>query len=41
MSFTYNDKDMGVVYKDIPDKVVPAICVYARIELMCTKYKFE
>ena len=35
----YNDKNMGVVFSDIPKNIVPTISTYTAIELMCTKYE--
>ena len=37
----YNDKDMGVIYRDIPDKILPAVSLSLSVELLCTKYEFE
>ena len=36
----YNDKDLGVVFQNVPDKVVPAVTIHSCKELVCTKYKF-
>ena len=43
MSVMYNDKETKsvVVFDNIPDQVVPAICTRNRLQLMCTKYEFE
>ena len=40
MSLMYNDKDFAVIYKNIPDKVRPAICVCEPVEFTGTKYEF-
>lgn len=41
MSFMYNDQDMGIIFTNLPDKVVPAIGIHSSsFELKCTKYQF-
>lgn len=37
----YNDKDMGIIYTDIPDKIVPTLCACSNIELKCNAYVFK
>lgn len=37
----YNEKDMGVVYRELPDKIHAAISVYYPAEFVCTKYYLE
>ena len=39
IGFMYNDVDQGVVFKNNPDKLVPAVCVCSPMELMCAKYE--
>lgn len=37
----YNDKDIGVIHKNIPSQLVPAISIYTGVELKCTKYELK
>ena len=39
MSLIYNDGDIATVFENIPNEIVPAICLYAPIELKCSKYE--
>ena len=39
ITLVYNDKDMGIIYRDIPEKIHAAISVYFPVEILCTKYE--
>ena len=41
MNLMYNDKDIGIIYDHIPDKIQPAICIYDSLDIQCTKYEFH
>ena len=40
IDFMFNDKYIDVAFHDMPPKIVPVICIYAAVELKCTKYDF-
>ena len=41
IKFMYNDQDLGVIFENIPQKLVPTIVTYPAIELLCTKYQLR
>ena len=41
IKLVYNDKDLNIIFTEIPDKLHPAVSIYDSVELRCTKYDFK
>eukprot|EP01084_Bolivina_argentea_P013470 25286_1 len=37
----YNDEFIGILYKDIPNKLVPTVAFYSPIEMSCTLFQLQ
>ena len=40
IKLSFNDKDLGVIFRNIPDKVFAAVAMRAGFSLTCTKHDF-
>ena len=41
MSLMYNGENIDIVYKNLPEKIVPTVALCEPMELICTKYEFQ
>ena len=41
MSLMYNEEIIDIVYKNLPEKIVPTVALCELMELICAKYEFQ